>query len=195
MSQEEIDRIIELGLLCASGPCTERKLASLFEDSEQFTPTQISESLKRIAASWKGRAVDVIKTAGGWQVRSKEEYKDRLHRFLEASPPRLSRPLYEVLSIVAYHQPVTRGDIEEIRGVTTSVGQVTQLEELGWIEVTDKRDTPGRPLLYSTTVKFLDDLGLKSLDELPALEEFEDTLEQADAMPEPPQPPTQEDPS
>lgn len=181
MTNEEIERIVELGLLCATGPCSERKLASLFTDSENVTAKQISTALESIATRWQERAVEVKKSAGGWQIHSKNEYKERLQKFLEANPPRLSRPLYEVLAIVAYHQPVTRGTIEEIRGVTTSAGQISQLEELGWIEVTDKLETPGRPLVYSTTTKFLDDLGIKSIQDLPSLDEFAEELEAAEA--------------
>ena len=106
-------------------------------------------------------------------MRSREDHKTRLSKFLEATPPRLSRPMTEVLAIVAYHQPVSRGDVEKLRGVSTSANQLAHLEELGWVEVVGKRESPGRPLEYGTTTRFLDDLGVKDISDLPDLEEFE----------------------
>lgn len=177
MDKEELARIVEMGLLCSPGPCTVRKMTSLFDKKDKVSGKQIEEAIERLVASWKDKAVEIVKTASGWQVRSKVAYKEHLQRFLEASPPRLSRPLLEVLTIVAYHQPATRGEIEEIRGVTTSANQLDTLEELSWVEVLGKKEVPGRPLLYGTTAQFLDDLSLRDISELPALEGFSEVFQ------------------
>ena len=176
MDDQEIQDIVEMGLLCYAAPCSEKKLLGLFAPTEQVTEAQVQAALHELTRSWQGRALEIHKSTSGWQLRTKPEHKDRLQRFLEATPPRLSRPLTEVLSIVAYHQPVTRGDIENIRGVSTSANQLAVLEGLGWVEVVGRRETPGRPLEYATTGKFLDDLGLVSLADLPDLEEFGEAI-------------------
>ncbi len=172
MDLTQIANILEMGLLCREGPCPEARLLGLFKDDEKVTAKQVRAALAELDKRWAGRALELSKTAGGWQLRSLPMHGERLRSFLQAAPPRLSRPLTEVLAIVAYRQPVTRGDIESIRGVSTSVNQLTALEDLGWVQVTGKRDTPGRPFEYGTTEKMLDDLGLSNIGELPPLESF-----------------------
>lgn len=185
MDLTQVASIIEMGLLCRDGPCPENKLLGLFKPEEKVTAKNVRDALAEIEKRWDGRALELRKSASGWQLRSLDMHAERLRGFLNAAPPRLSRPLTEVLAIVAYRQPVTRGDIESIRGVSTSVSQLAALEDLGWVEVTGKRDTPGRPFEYATTAKLLDDLGLQSLAELPPLESFFEEAEAAklDAAP------------
>lgn len=180
MDKAQVARIVEMGLMCAPGPCQEGQLLKLFSKEENVSKALLKEGLEELSAMWDDRALELHRSAGGWQLRSREENKDRLTKFLEASPPRLSRPMVEVLAIVTYHQPVTRGDIENLRGVSTSASQLAFLEELGWVEVVGKRESPGRPLEYGTTKRFLDDLGLKDLAELPDLEEFARELEDSE---------------
>ncbi len=170
---DRIRNVIELGLLCAQRPLDAAGLQRLFAAGEKVAKRDTEEALDAIGRLWQGRALELAQAAGGWQLRTREEFSAYAGRLQEQAPPRLSRPMLEVLAIVAYNEGVTRGDIESIRGVTTSAGQLATLEELGWVEVTGRRDTPGRPLLYGTTKQFLEDLGLDSLAELPPLEDFE----------------------
>ena len=177
MDKTQVARIVEMGLFCASRPCPENQLLKLFTKEDKVTKDLLREGLEELTATWSDRALALHRSAGGWQIRSREDHKERLRQFLEATPPRLSRPMTEVLAIVAYHQPVTRGDIESLRGVSTSANQLAHLEELGWVEVVGKKEVPGRPLEYGTTTRFLDDLGIKDLSELPDLEEFAQGIE------------------
>ena len=187
METKEIVKIIEMGLLCADGPCPENKLQGLFNASDKVTAKLIKEALAQLKEKWQDQALELHKSASGWQFRSYPKYSERLKTFLEATPPRLSRPLTEVLAIVAYNQPVTRGDIEEIRGVSTSANQLATLEELGWVQVIGKRETPGRPFEYGTTDKLLDDLGLESINDLPELDTFFEAVESEEQIIEPKQ--------
>ena len=173
VDKSSVTRIVEMGLLCAGRPCSESHLLKLFSKEESVSKSQLLESLEELSGVWGDRGLELHRSAGGWHLRSREDHKIRLSKFLEAAPPRLSRPMTEVLAIVAYHQPVTRGDVEKLRGVSTSANQLAHLEELGWVEVVGKRESPGRPLEYGTTTRFLDDLGVKDVSDLPDLEEFE----------------------
>ncbi|MFP5400232.1 MAG: SMC-Scp complex subunit ScpB, partial [Gammaproteobacteria bacterium] len=123
-----------------------------------------------LAQDWQGRGVELATLASGWRFQSRPEMREYLDRLNPEKPPRYSRAAMETLAIIAYRQPVTRGDIEDIRGVTVSSQIVKQLEDRGWIEIIGHRDAPGRPALYATTRQFLDDLGLASLAQLPALD-------------------------
>ena len=173
MEDKHVANIVEMGLLVAQSPCTAKKLKNLFDVAEKVTVSQIEQTLHSLASQSSDKAWEIIRTASGWHARTKQEHMQRVQRFLVTSPPRLSRPLMEVLAIVAYNQPATRGEIEAIRGVSTSANQLSSLEELGWVEVSGHKETPGRPLLYITSAKLLDDLGLKNIKELPSLEGFE----------------------
>ncbi len=168
MNTSEAKLVLETALICASSPLSMREMRSLFDD--QLGADTLKGLLESLAQDWQPRGVELVALASGWRLQSRpamREYLDRLH---PEKPPRYSRAAMETLAIVAYRQPVTRGDIEDIRGVTVSSQIVKQLEERGWIEAIGYREAPGRPALYATTRQFLDDLGLASLEQLPPIE-------------------------
>jgi segregation and condensation protein B len=138
--------------------------------------------LDELREDWVGRPAELMQLASGWRFRTRAEYLPYLERLNPEKPPKYSRAVLETLAIIAYRQPVTRGDIEDIRGVTVATQIIKVLEERGWVDVVGHRDTPGRPALLATTKKFLDDLGLRSVTELPPLEQLNQTLELADAQ-------------
>ncbi len=168
MNTQEAKRVLETALICAQVPMPLREMRSLFED--ELAPDTLRSLLDDISRDWEDRGVELVALAGGWRFQSRPEmrlYLDRLH---PEKPPKYSRAVMETLAIVAYRQPVTRGDIEDIRGVTVTSQIVKQLEDRGWIEAIGYRESPGRPALYATTRHFLDDLGLASLEQLPELD-------------------------
>ena len=173
-SPSEAKRILEAALLASSEPLGVIDLKRLFEG--ELNADTLRKLLAEIAEEWKGRAVELVSLASGWRFQTRAELQPYLERVFPEKPPRYSRAVMETLAIIAYRQPVTRGDIEDIRGVTVSTQIVQSLEARGWIDVVGHRETPGRPALYATTRKFLDDLGLRSLEELPPLEEIAKTL-------------------
>lgn len=168
MDTQDAKRVLETALICALQPLAMRDLRTLF--AEEVGPDTIRSLLDEIARDWSGRGIELVTLASGWRLQSRPQMREYLDRLNPEKPPRYSRAVLETLAIVAYRQPVTRGDIEEIRGVTVSTQIVRQLEERGWIETIGHREAPGRPALYATTRQFLDDLGLASLDQLPPLE-------------------------
>ena len=168
-----IKNTVELALLTAGQPLSIRALKRIL--NTDINTTQLKEVLKELRQDWSARALQLIQSASGYQFISRQEYRDCLRHLSSERPPRLSRSLLEVLAIIAYRQPVTRGDIEQIRGITVSSNQIAFLEQQGWIEEIGRRETPGRPLLYATTNVFLDDLGLTSLNELPPLPPAEES--------------------
>src|SRR5947207_8264002 len=171
----EVKKVLEAALLASPEPLGLPELKRLF-DGEIATDT-LRNLLAELAEQWKGRAVELVNVASGWRFQTTAEFQPYIERLAPEKPPRYSRAVMETLAIIAYRQPVTRGDIEDIRGVTVS-GQIIQtLEARGWIDVVGQRETPGRPALYATTRKFLDDLGLRTLEELPPLEEIAKTLQ------------------
>ncbi|MEK8027279.1 SMC-Scp complex subunit ScpB [Pseudaquabacterium rugosum] len=172
MNTHEAKRVLETALICAQQPLPLRELRALFDDA--VGPDTLRGLLDELVQDWRGRGVELVALASGWRFQSRPEMRVYLDRLHPEKPPRYSRATMETLSIIAYRQPVTRGDIEDIRGVTVSTQIVKQLEERGWIEAIGYREAPGRPALYATTRQFLDDLGLKSLDELPPLEALPD---------------------
>ena len=181
-SPSDAKRILEAALLASQEPLGIAELRRLF-DGEVSAET-LRSLLAELAEEWKGRAVALVSLASGWRFQTRPEFQPYIERLFPEKPPRYSRAVMETLAIIAYRQPVTRGDIEDIRGVTVS-GQIIQaLENRGWIDVVGHRETPGRPALYATTRGFLDDLGLRSLEELPPLEEIAKTL-QLEARPAP----------
>jgi segregation and condensation protein B len=137
----------------------------------------IRKLLAELADDWKGRAVELVSLSSGWRFQTRPEFQPYLERLNPERAPRYSRAVMETLAIIAYRQPVTRGDIEDVRGVGVSSQIIQALESRGWIDVVGHRETPGRPALYATTTQFLDDLGLRSLEELPPLEEIAKTLQ------------------
>ena len=167
MNTQEAKIVLETALICAQEPLKLGDLRKLFADGVSAdTVRTLLEDLKH---DWSGRGVELVGLASGWRFQSKPAMRSYLDRLHPEKPPKYSRAVLETLAIIAYRQPVTRGDIEEIRGVTVNTQVVKQLEDRGWIEVIGHRDVPGRPALYATTRQFLDDLGLRALDELPPL--------------------------
>lgn len=167
-SPESIKRILEAALLSAVQPMSTDDFRRLF--AEDIPVDTIRILLDELAAEWATRPAELIQLASGWRLRTRPEYMPYIERLNPERPPRYSRAVMETLAIIAYRQPVTRGDIEEVRGVTVATNVIKTLEERGWIDVVGYRETPGRPALYATTPKFLDDLGLRSLNELPSLD-------------------------
>ena len=174
-------RIVEAALLAAPSPLPVSELRRLFD--EDPGPDLVRRLLDALRAEWAaaGRGAELVQLASGWRFQTRPEYQVYLDRLKEEKPPRYSRAVMETLAIIAYRQPVTRGDIEEVRGVAVSPNILTTLESRGWIDVVGHRDTPGRPALFATTRRFLDDMGLRSLTELPALTEIEKIMDLVDA--------------
>jgi len=171
----KIKRVLEAALLSSQQPLTVSEMKQMF-DTELSSDT-LRKLLDDLSKEWKNRSVELVQLASGWRFRTKAEYLPFLERLHPEKPPKYSRAVMETLSIIAYRQPVTRGDIEDIRGVAVNTNVIKALEERGWVDVVGHRDTPGRPGLYATTKKFLDDLGLRSISELPPLEQINQTLE------------------
>ena len=176
----ELKRILEAALLCTQEPLTLNELKRMFD--EDYGNDLLRKLLDDLRVEWEGRSVELVQLASGWRFRTKAEYVPYVERIHPEKPPRYSRAVMETLAIIAYRQPVTRGDIEEIRGVAVATQVIKALEERGWVDVVGYRETPGRPGLYATTKKFLDDLGLRSLTELPPLEDINPNLDLADAL-------------
>ncbi len=168
MNTSEAKLVLETALICAAAPLPLADMRALFDG--QIGSDTLRQLLDEIAHDWQSRGVELVALASGWRLQSRPEMRPYLDRLHPEKPPKYSRAAMETLAIVAYRQPVTRGDIEDIRGVTVSSQIVKQLEDRGWIEAIGFREGPGRPALYATTRQFLDDLGLASLDQLPPLE-------------------------
>jgi segregation and condensation protein B len=168
MNTQEAKIVLETALICAQEPLKLAELRKLFADD--VSADTVRTLLDNLKQDWSGRGVELVSLASGWRFQSKPAMRGYLDRLNPEKPPKYSRAVLETLAIIGYRQPVTRGDIEEIRGVTVNTQVVKQLEDRGWIEVIGHRDVPGRPALFATTKQFLDDLGLSALDELPALD-------------------------
>ena len=168
-------RIVEAALLASDEPLTLDALRRLFEPDPGADI--LASVLAELQQEWSGKAVELVCTAGGWRFRTRAEIQPWLDRLRTQRAPAYSRAVWETLAVIAYRQPVTRGDIEAIRGVTVSTQVLRTLEGRGWIEIVVHRDGPGRPALYATTQRFLDDLGLRHVRELPPLAELEAMLE------------------
>ena len=173
-SPDEMKRILEAGLLAAQEPLTPMELKRLFD--QEVGVDIVRKLLDELREEWNGRSVELVSVASGWRFQTRPEFQPYVERLFPEKAPRYSRAVMETLAIIAYRQPVTRGDIEDIRGVTVTAQIIQALENRGWIDAVGHRETPGRPALYATTRKFLDDLGLRSLQELPPLEEIAKTL-------------------
>lgn len=168
-------RIIETALLCAQEPIEAMDLTRLFTDDT--SPADIEAVLTAIQEDWQDKGMELVHIATGWRFQSRLSMREYLDRLTPEKPPRYSRAVMETLAIIAYRQPVTRGDIEEIRGVVVSSNVMKQLEDRGWVEVIGHKETIGRPGLYATTKQFLDDLSLPNLQSLPLLEDAAPTFE------------------
>ena len=169
MNTAEAKRVLEAALLTSNEPMSTAQLRRLFED--EFDEETIRLLLDDLRRDWHDRSVELVPLASGWRFQSRPEMREYLDRLKSEKPARYSRAVMETLAIIAYRQPVTRGDIEEIRGVVVASPVIKSLEDRGWVEAIGHRDAPGRPALYGTTRQFLDDLGLRSLQELPPLED------------------------
>ncbi|MGB6241922.1 MAG: SMC-Scp complex subunit ScpB [Castellaniella sp.] len=168
MTETEVLRVLETALLCTDAPLPMAQLRNLFEDT--ISGDDIRRHLAALQLDWQDRGLELVQLSSGWRFQSRPDMQRYLGRLNPEKPPRYSRAVLETLAIIAWRQPVTRGDIEDIRGVTVSAQIIRTLEDRGWIEVLGYRDAPGRPALLGTTRRFLDDLGLRALDELPELD-------------------------
>jgi len=168
MNTLDARRVLETALICAPQAIAVRDLELLFDGAVGVDT--IKQLLAQLQDEWAGRGVELVQVSSGWRFQSKPEMRPYLDRLHPEKPPKYTRATLETLAIIAYRQPVTRGDMEDIRGVTINSLLLKQLEDRGWIEVIGHRETVGRPALYATTRQFLDDLGLRSLDQLPVLE-------------------------
>ena len=165
MNTADAKRILETALICSQQPLPVRELRVLFND--ELGADSIKSLLQDLQNEWTQRGVELVSVATGWRFQSRPELREYLDRLHPEKPPRYSRATLETLAIIAYRQPVTRGDMEDIRGVTINSLILKQLEDRGWVEVIGHRETVGRPALFATTRQFLDDLGIESLDQLP----------------------------
>jgi segregation and condensation protein B len=168
MNTVDAKRVLETALICAQQALSLRDLRVLFDDA--VGTDTIKQWLEELQSQWAQSGVELVQVASGWRFQSRPAMREFLDRLHPEKPPRYSRAVLETLAIIAYRQPVTRGDIEEVRGVAVSSLIVKQLEERGWIETIGHRETVGRPALFATTRQFLDDFGLRSLDQLPELD-------------------------
>ena len=169
MNTVDAKRVLETALICAQQPLSVRELRVLFDDA--LGADTIKSLLTDLQQEWALRGVELVQVSTGWRFQSRPEMREFLDRLHPEKPPRYTRATLETLAIIAYRQPVTRGDIEDIRGVTVNSLIIKQLEDRGWVEVIGHRETVGRPALLATTRQFLDDLGLQSLDQLPVLDD------------------------
>lgn len=179
MNTMDAKRILETALICSTQPLPLRDLVLLFED--EVGADSLRLLLDELKDDWRLRGVELVCVASGWRFQSRPEMRRYLDRLHPEKPPRYSRATLETLAVIAYRQPVTRGDMEEIRGVTINSLILRQLEDRGWVEVIGHREAPGRPALFATTRQFLEDLGLESLDQLPTLDGFVPLAQAADA--------------
>lgn len=169
MNTVDAKRVLETALICAQQPVPVRELRVLFNDA--LGSDTLKLLLQELQQDWAQRGVELVQVATGWRFQSRPEMREYLDRLHPEKPPRYTRATMETLAIIAYRQPVTRGDIEDIRGVTVNSLIIKQLEDRGWVEVIGHRETVGRPALFATTRQFLDDMGLQSLDQLPVLDD------------------------
>jgi segregation and condensation protein B len=185
MNTDEAKKVLETALLCAREPMTIHGMKKLFADVDGngkqigvgVGADTIKILLEELRQDWQDRGIEIVSLASGWRFQSRPEMKPYLDRIAPEKPPKYSRATLETLAIIAYRQPVTRGDIEEIRGVAVNSQTIKMLEDRGWIDVVGHREVPGRPALLGTTREFLDDLGLASLAQLPPLQQVADGSE------------------
>lgn len=188
MNTIEAKKVLETALLCAHEPLSINDMKKLYmesgESGEIVGADTIKSMLEELRDDWSDKGIEIVSLSTGWRFQSRPEMKKYLERLNPEKPPKYSRATLETLAIIAYRQPVTRGDIEEIRGVTVNSQTIKMLEDRGWIESVGHRDVPGRPALFATTRQFLDDLGLTSLDQLPPLQQVTKEEVQSGVLPE-----------
>lgn len=188
MNTIEAKKVLETALLCAHEPLSINDMKKLYvengDSDESVGADTIKAMLEELRNDWADKGIEIVSLSTGWRFQSRPEMKRYLERLNPEKPPKYSRATLETLAIIAYRQPVTRGDIEEIRGVTVNSQTIKMLEDRGWIEAVGHRDVPGRPALFATTRQFLDDLGLTSLDQLPPLQQVTKEDVQSGTLPE-----------
>ena len=178
-SMDNLSLIIEALLFSSSRPLSEKEILSAFDLRSPPTSTEIKEALKSIEEKYSENSIELVKVASGYRLRIKQEYSSWVSKLWEAKPQKYSRALLETLALIAYKQPITRGEIEEVRGVSVSSQIIRTLLDRSWIKVVGHRDVPGKPALFSTTKDFLDDLNLSKLSDLPELPEIQNIPEEA----------------
>ena len=176
---DNISLIIEALLFSSSRPLSEKEMLSAFDQRSPPTSNEIKEALKAIAEKYAENSIELVKVASGYRLRIRQEYSSWVAKLWEAKPQKYSRALLETLALIAYKQPITRGEIEEVRGVSVSSQIIRTLLDRSWIKVVGHRDVPGRPALFSTTKDFLDDLNITKLSDLPELPEIQNIPEEA----------------
>ena len=176
---DNISLIIEALLFSSSRPLSEKEMLSAFDQRSPPTLSEIKEALKSIDEKYAENSIELVKVASGYRLRIRQEYSSWVAKLWEAKPQKYSRALLETLALIAYKQPITRGEIEEVRGVSVSSQIIRTLLDRSWIKVVGHRDVPGRPALFSTTKDFLDDLNLSKLSDLPELPEIQNIPEEA----------------
>lgn len=181
MDELLLKQVLETALLCASEPMRVSELSKLFSETDGIASDVIKQQLLNLQSEWSEKGLELVELAGGWRFQSRPEMQKYLERLNPEKPPKYSRAVMETLAIIAWRQPVTRGDIEDIRGVSVSSQIIKTLEDRDWIEVIGHKEGPGRPALFGTTKHFLDDMGLKSLSQLPAIEADAELLMANDA--------------
>lgn len=181
MKADQLQPLIEAILMVADRPLNTEQLAELFEDYERPQKRLLKEVLQRLQQDYQGRGMELVEVASGWRIQARAQYASRIARLWQERPQKYSRALLETLALIAYRQPVTRGDIEEIRGVSVSSSIMKTLLEREWVRVVGYREVPGRPAMYATTRQFLDYFNLKALDQLPTLGEIRELGEQIQA--------------
>jgi segregation and condensation protein B len=173
-NREELQRILEALLLASDQPLGLDRMLALFEEAQRPSKAELKEALEELKAALEGRAVELREVGGGWRIQTRQDYAGWVARLWEEKPPRYSRALLETLALIVYRQPISRAEIEEVRGVSLSQSILKTLMERNWVRVVGYREVPGRPALFGTTKEFLDDFNLPSLEELPTLPEIRD---------------------
>jgi len=168
----ELKNIVEAALLVAGEPLTLERLVALFPENSRPTRDEIRKVIEALDADYRDRGIELRQIEKGWRIQTREKYAPYVAKAVEARPPRYSRALLETLAIIAYRQPVTRGDVEEIRGVAVSTDTVRTLLDREWVREVGRREVPGRPVLYGTTKQFLEHFNLKTLEDMPPLSEL-----------------------
>lgn len=175
MSPDDLKHVIEAALLAAGRPLRVEDIVALFEQSDDLPQrSEVQNALAQLSADWEGRALELVEVSSGFRLQVRKEFSLWMGRLWAERPPRYSRALMETLALIAYRQPISRGEIEDVRGVSVSPNIIRTLLEREWIRVVGRREVPGRPELFATTTLFLDDFGLKALDEMPTLAEIRD---------------------
>lgn len=174
MNEHDLKKLVEACLLAAGRPVPAEQLLELFDERERPDKEQLLAALNALAGEYEGRGVELVEVASGWRIQIRTQYVDFVSRLWQERPARYSRALLETLALIAYRQPITRGEIEDIRGVAVSSNIMRTLHERNWIRIIGHREVPGRPEILGTTKEFLDYFGLKGLDELPTLAELKD---------------------